>query len=241
MKGVRIHSIVRELCNENIDMIPFSPDLATFLARSLSPAKPKEVTLDTVNKRAIVLLDTDQVALAVGRGGQNVRLASKLTGYRIDLIKEGGEDIELSEFEEEFGIDIVDMLYAAGFKTAKQVLDADDDDLLRIEGLSKEKLAEIKEIMWKEFDEDEEIIVPGDDSTVVATPVATAVVAVVETAEEEDEEEVEEEELVADASVESDESDASDASDESDESDESETSEETEEPSSESTTKKSSK
>lgn len=188
MKGVRIHSIVRELCNENIDMIPYSPDLATFIARSLSPAKPKEVSLDLTNKRAIVLLDTDQVALAVGRGGQNVRLASKLTGFKIDLIKEGGEDIELSEFEEEFGFEIVDSLYAAGFKTAKQVLDADDEDLMAIAGMTLVKLNEIRDIMRKEFEEDEEIFV-SEDPNEPAPKVVVKAAPVVEEVEEEVEEE----------------------------------------------------
>ncbi|HZV11889.1 MAG TPA: transcription termination factor NusA [Candidatus Kapabacteria bacterium] len=164
MKGVRIHSIVRELCNENIDMIPFNTDPNIYVARALSPAKPKEVTINVAEKHAVVLLDADQVALAVGRGGQNVRLATKLTGYKIELVKEGGEDIELSEFEEEFGEDMVDALYEAGFKTAKQVLDADNEELLEVEGMTPERLNEIRDIMRKEFDEDEEIQVSENET-----------------------------------------------------------------------------
>ncbi|HET7152765.1 MAG TPA: transcription termination factor NusA [Candidatus Kapabacteria bacterium] len=164
MKGVRIHSIVRELCNENIDMIPFNEVPATYVARALSPAKPKEVSINAADKHAVVLLDADQVALAVGRGGQNVRLATKLTGFTIELVKEGGEDIELSEFEEEFGEEMVDALYEAGFKTAKQVLDADDEELLEVEGMTPERLTEIRDIMRKEFDEDEEIPVSDGET-----------------------------------------------------------------------------
>jgi N utilization substance protein A len=175
MKGVRIHSIVRELCNENIDMIPWNLDPATFIARSLSPARPKEVTVDAVAKTAQVLLSSDQVALAVGRGGQNVRLASKLTGYRIDLIKEGGEDIELTEFEEEFGAELVDQLYNAGFRTAKQVLDADDEELIgKLDGVDAERLAAVKETMRREFEEDEIVIAEEEESSEEAVPAAAA-------------------------------------------------------------------
>ena len=106
MKGVRIHTIVRELNNENIDVINYSDEARRFIPRALAPAKLKTIELNKEAKTANVLVAADQVSLAIGRNGQNIRLASKLTGYEINLIKEGGEDeydIDLVEFEEELG------------------------------------------------------------------------------------------------------------------------------------------
>ncbi|MFM8179082.1 MAG: transcription termination factor NusA, partial [Candidatus Kapaibacterium sp.] len=103
MKGIRIHSIVRELGNENIDVIEWSDDPVTFIKRALSPAKVRDLALDNEARTATVVVPDDQVSLAIGRNGQNVRLASRITGYTLTLIKEGGEDIELIEFREEIG------------------------------------------------------------------------------------------------------------------------------------------
>ncbi len=155
MKGVRIHSIVRELSNESIDVIPFDPDAKTFITRALSPAKIKEIAIDEETRTATVLVADDQVSLAIGRGGQNVRLAMKLTGYTIDLVKEGGEDIELIEFKDELGDSLYESLIMMDIETAKEFLRADEAKLLEIEGMTAQKLREIRAIMIVEFDENE--------------------------------------------------------------------------------------
>lgn len=155
MKGIRIHSIVRELNNENIDLIEYSDDMAVFVARALSPAKIKDISLNVDAKIATVTVTEDQVSLAIGKNGQNVKLASKLTGYSITLIKEGGEDIELIEFEEEMGPDIYDDLTDLGYETARDFLNGDIEELMEIEGMSKEMLIELRTIVLNEFDEEE--------------------------------------------------------------------------------------
>jgi N utilization substance protein A len=155
MKGVRIHSIVRELSNENIDVINYSPDPKQFVLRALSPARVKEITIDDETRTATVLVADDQVSLAIGKNGQNVRLAMKLTGYTIDLVKEGGEDIELEEFKEEIGDTLFENLTGAGISTAKEFLLAEEAVMLGIEGMSAEKLEEIRQAIIAEFDEEE--------------------------------------------------------------------------------------
>ena len=155
MKGVRIHSIVRELSNESIDVIPYDLDPKTFITRALSPAKIKEIAIDDDTRTATILVADDQVSLAIGRGGQNVRLAMKLTGFTIDLVKEGGEDIELIEFKDELGDTLYDSLIALDIETAKEFLRADEAKLLEIEGMTAQKLKEIRAIMIVEFDENE--------------------------------------------------------------------------------------
>ncbi len=164
MKGVRIHTIVRELNNENIDVINFSEQPEVFIQRSLAPAKLKGVQLDKETKTAQVVVAADQVSLAIGRNGQNIRLASKLTGFEINLIKEGGEDeydIELIDFKEELGEELYMKLINAGMDTAKEVIEAPNATLLAVEGLTQEKIDEIREMMRRdleeaEVDEDEE-------------------------------------------------------------------------------------
>ncbi|MBX7216825.1 MAG: transcription termination factor NusA [Candidatus Kapabacteria bacterium] len=155
MKGVRIHSIVRELANENIDVIPWSSDVKQFVTRALQPAKVKEIAIDTETRTATVVVPDDQVSLAIGKNGQNVRLAMKLTGYSISLVKEGGEDIELVEFREEVGDDLFKLLIEAEIETAKEFLKADPATLLSLEGMTPEKLEELRRIMMAEFEEDE--------------------------------------------------------------------------------------
>ncbi|MGA9121419.1 MAG: transcription termination factor NusA [Bacteroidota bacterium] len=179
MKGVRIHTIVRELNNENIDVISYSDDPITFIARSLAPAKLKSIELNEESKTANVLVAAEQVSLAIGRNGQNIRLASKLTGYELNLVKEGGEeeyDIDLTEFEEELGSEMIGKLAGAGFQTARDVLDATMDAMLAIEGMTEEKVAEIRAMLQKELDEaevdeDEE---ESAEAETPATPVALA-------------------------------------------------------------------
>jgi len=155
MKGIRIHSIVRELNNESIDVIEYSPDPRIYIARALSPAKVKEIILSPETRQATITIPDEQVPLAIGKNGQNVRLASKLTGYSITLIKEGGEDIELIEFREELGRDMYDKIINLGIDTAREFLDADVLELVKIDGMTKELLLELRQLMLTEFDEAE--------------------------------------------------------------------------------------
>lgn len=155
MKGVRIHSIVRELNNENIDLIEYSEDPKVFIARALAPAIVKDVQIEPETRHATVIVADDQVPYAIGKNGQNVRLAMKLTGFSITLVKESGEDIELSEFKEELGIQIYKELIDLGIQTAREFLAADPEKLLSIHGMSRDTLLELRQIMLKEFDEEE--------------------------------------------------------------------------------------
>ncbi|HLX12301.1 MAG TPA: transcription termination factor NusA [Bacteroidota bacterium] len=158
MKGVRIHSIVRELNNENIDVIHFTDDPVQYITRAMAPAKLKSITLDQAAKTATVTVDKDQVSLAIGRNGQNVRLAAKLTGYEINLIKEGVEeeyDMDLTEFREELGEPLIERLVEAGFTSARDIIDSHPDDLLEIDGMDKEKIASMKEMIRRELEEAE--------------------------------------------------------------------------------------
>ncbi|MBM2814987.1 MAG: transcription elongation factor NusA [Ignavibacteria bacterium] len=155
MKGIRIHSIVRELNNENIDLIEFAEDQKLYISRALAPAKVKDIQISPEVRSATVIVAEDQVPLAIGKNGQNVRLASQLTGYAITLIKEGGEDIELAEFAEEISKEIYDGLVAIGISTVREFLDFDFGQLLGVEGLTKDLLLEIRQSMLSEFDETE--------------------------------------------------------------------------------------
>lgn len=155
MKGIRIHSIVRELNNENIDVIEYSLDPKVFIAKALAPAKVKDIAVSPDTRSATVLVADDQVSLAIGRNGQNVRLASRLTGYNITLIKEGGEDIELIEFREELGREMYDNIINLGIDTAREFLEADMYELLSLPEMSKQTLLEIRQIILTEFDEQE--------------------------------------------------------------------------------------
>lgn len=156
MKGIRIHSIVRELNNENIDLVEYSDDPKLFISRSLSPAKIKDINISAETRTATVIVPDDQVSLAIGKNGQNVRLASKLTGYAITLIKEGGEDIDLTEFKEELGKEIFSQLEDLGIDTAREFLESDPEILLKIDGMSKDFLLEMRSIMLFEFEEEED-------------------------------------------------------------------------------------
>jgi len=158
MKGVRIHTIVRELNNENIDVINFSDQAEVYIQRSLAPSKLKGVAVNRESKTADVVVAADQVSLAIGRNGQNIRLASKLTGYEINLIKEGGEeeyDIELIDFREELGEELYMKLIEAGFDTANDVIKAETSALLAIPGLDEAKVNEIREMMKRDLEEAE--------------------------------------------------------------------------------------
>lgn len=153
MKGVRIHSIVRELANESIDVIPWAEDPAMFLARALSPAKLISVDLDEEHHTATALVSDDQVSLAIGKQGQNVRLASRLTGYQINLVKEARdeEDIELIEFRDELGLDLYTELIKARIDTAREFLDTPEEVLLKINGLTPERIVQVRGILSAEL------------------------------------------------------------------------------------------
>ncbi|MHB1049764.1 MAG: transcription termination factor NusA [Bacteroidota bacterium] len=156
MKGVRIHAIVRELNNENIDVINYTDDPQAFISRALAPAKLKEIKLDRENKKAIVTVAEDQVSMAIGKGGQNIRLASKLSGYDIQLVKEGSEyDIDLVEFKSELGDAVYAKFVEAGYETAKEVIDADISDLCEEIGLEEEKMKTLVDLIKKEYEEAE--------------------------------------------------------------------------------------
>lgn len=153
MKGVRIHSIVRELANESIDVIPWADDPTIFLARSLSPAKLISVNLDEETRTATVLVSDDQVSLAIGKQGQNVRLASRLSGYQINLVKEAREeeDVELIEFRDDIGADLYSELIRARIDTAREFLTTPNEELARIPGMTPERIAEIRQVLEAEF------------------------------------------------------------------------------------------
>jgi len=162
MKGVRIHAIVRELNNENIDVINYSEDPYTFIQKALAPAKLKKIEIDEELKKATVNADSDQVSLLVGRNGVNIRLAMKLTGYDIEVIREEKpfeeyeEDIELIDLKEELGEDIYELLINHRYDTAIEVLTAGPEKLKEIEALDEEKINEIIEIIKSQFEEEEE-------------------------------------------------------------------------------------
>jgi N utilization substance protein A len=161
MKGVRIHAIVRELNNENIDVVNYSEDPAVYIQRSLAPAKLKNLQIDTANKKAIVNADSDQVSMIVGRNGVNIRLAMKLTGYEIEIIREEKpfeeyeEDIELIDIKEDLGEEIYELLINNRYDTALEVLTAGPEKLMEIEGLDEEKANAIIEIIKGQFEEEE--------------------------------------------------------------------------------------
>ena len=155
MKGSRIHGIVRELRNENIDVINFTSNAQLFIQRSLSPAKITSIKLDDENARASVFLKPDQVSLAIGKGGHNIKLAGKLTGYEIDVFRESEddyEDVDLEEFADEIDHWIIDELKAIGCDTAKSVLELTVEDLVKRTDLEEETVREIVGILKSEFE-----------------------------------------------------------------------------------------
>jgi N utilization substance protein A len=183
MKGVRIHAIVRELNNENIDVINYSEDSLQFITKALSPAKLKTVEIDAENKKASVLVAADQVSLAIGKNGQNVRLASKLTGFDIQLIKEGGEeedeyDMDLSEFAEDLGDGLFHKFFDDNYKTARDVLDTPKETLVEHLGIDREKIDSIVEMLRKGLEEAE--IEDEEDNTENQAPAVAPTLPVVQ-------------------------------------------------------------
>ncbi len=154
MKGSRIHGIVRELGNENIDVINFTSNLQLFITRALSPAKITSITIDEEKKRAEVFLKPDQVSLAIGKGGFNIRLAGQLTGYEIDVYRDidEDEDVELSEFVDEIEPWVLKELKSIGCDTARSVLDLTVDEIVKRTELEEETAREVQRILREEFE-----------------------------------------------------------------------------------------
>ncbi len=154
MKGSRIHGIVRELGNENIDVINYTNNLQLFITRALSPARVTSIKINEETKRAEVILKPEEVSKAIGRGGHNIRLAGQLTGYEIDVFREGvEEDVELSEFSDEIEAWVIAELAKAGLDTAKSVLEQDVDDLVKRTDLEEETINDVVRILKEEFEE----------------------------------------------------------------------------------------
>ncbi|TVZ25781.1 NusA antitermination factor [Gillisia sp. Hel_I_86] len=153
MKGSRIHSIVRELGNENIDVINYTSNDQLFITRALSPAKIVSIKLDDETKRAEVILKPEEVSKAIGRGGHNIRLAGQLTGYEIDVFRDGGEeDVELKEFSDEIEDWVIAEFAKIGLDTAKSILEQDVNDLVRRTDLEEETVLQVIQVLRNEFE-----------------------------------------------------------------------------------------
>ena len=155
MKGSRIHGIVRELGNENIDVINYTSNVSLFISRALSPAKVSSITIDEDNNRAEVFLKPDQVSLAIGRGGTNIRLAGSISGYEIDVYRDvdDSEDVALTEFVDEIDGWIIDELKNIGCDTAKSVLELSATELVKRTDLEEETIREIQSVLKSEFED----------------------------------------------------------------------------------------
>jgi N utilization substance protein A len=156
MKGSRIHGIVRELGNENIDVINYTTNIQLYITRALSPAKVSSIKIDEEKKTAEVFLKVEEVSKAIGRGGHNIRLAGLLTGYELDVIREGlteeEDDVELREFSDEIEEWVIEEFEKIGLDTAKSILDQDIADLVRRTDLEEETVTEVVRILKAEFD-----------------------------------------------------------------------------------------
>ena len=157
VKGSRVHGIVRELCNENIDVINYSSNTQLFIQRALSPAKISSITIDQENRKAEVYLQPEEVSLAIGRGGMNIKLASMLTEYTIDVFRvvnesEADEDIYLDEFSDEIDQWVIDSIKAIGLDTAKAVLNAPREMLLEKADLEEETVDHLLSVLCAEFE-----------------------------------------------------------------------------------------
>jgi len=155
MKGSRIHGIVRELKNENIDVINYTNNLQLYIQRALSPAKITSIKLDDEKKTAAVYLKPDQVSLAIGRGGHNIKLAGKLTGYEIDVYREADEhdeDVDIEEFSDEIESWVIDEFKRIGLDTAKSVLALTVGELVKRTDLEEETIKEVLSILQAEFE-----------------------------------------------------------------------------------------
>lgn len=159
MKGSRIHVIVRELRNENIDVIAYTNNDQLYIQRALSPAKISSIRIDAVNRKAQVYLKPDQISLAIGKNGLNIKLASRLTNYEIDVFREldpNEEDVDLDEFNDEIEQWVIDELKRIGCDTAKSVLSLSADELERRTELDRSSIDEVISILAAEFDEEDD-------------------------------------------------------------------------------------
>ncbi|MBF4472223.1 MULTISPECIES: transcription termination factor NusA [Flavobacterium] len=160
MKGSRIHGIVRELGNENIDVINYTSNVQLYITRALSPAKVSSIKINEEAKRAEVFLKLEEVSKAIGRGGHNIRLAGQLTGYELDVIREGDvagttaddDDVELTEFSDEIEEWVIEEFAKIGLDTAKSILKHDVEDLVRRTDLEEETILDVIRILNEEFD-----------------------------------------------------------------------------------------
>ena len=154
MKGSRIHGIDRELGNENIDVINYTTNLQLYITRALSPARVTSIKINEETKRAEVILKPEEVSKAIGRGGHNIRLAGRLTGYEIDVFREGvEEDVELSEFSDEIEAWVIAEFAKAGLDTAKSILEQEVVDLVKRTDLELETIEDVVRILKEEFEE----------------------------------------------------------------------------------------
>jgi len=160
VKGGRIHGIVRELRNENIDIINYTSNISLYIARALSPAKVVSMEIDEENKSAVVYIEPTEISLAIGKNGANIKLAMQLTGYHLEVMREGGimdeDDIYLSEFADEIDQWILDILKNIGCDTARQVLRLSREELLERTDLEEETIDNVLRIMNEEFEKNEE-------------------------------------------------------------------------------------
>jgi transcription termination/antitermination protein NusA len=158
VKGSRIHGIVRELRNENIDIINYTTNIPLFIQRSLTPAKISNIELDHERKRAAVFLDADQVSLAIGKAGSNIKLATRLTGYEIDVYRNQAEyeidDVDLEEFSDVIEPWVIETFKNIGCDTARQVLELNAEELVRRTDLEEETVREVLRILAEEFEEE---------------------------------------------------------------------------------------
>ncbi|MFI0491084.1 transcription termination factor NusA [Flavobacterium sp.] len=160
MKGSRIHGIVRELGNENIDVINYTSNIQLYITRALSPAKVSSIKINEETKRAEVFLKLEEVSKAIGRGGHNIKLAGQLTGYELDVIREGDvagaaadeDDVELTEFSDEIEAWVIEEFAKIGLDTAKSILKQDVNDLVRRTDLEEETILDVMRILKEEFD-----------------------------------------------------------------------------------------
>jgi len=157
MKGSRIHGIVRELGNENIDVINFTDNIQLLITRALSPAKVSSIKINEDTKRAEVFLKLEEVSKAIGRGGHNIRLAGQLTGYELDVIREGStvendDDVELTEFSDEIDEWIIEEFAKIGLDTARSILGQNVNDLVRRTDLEEETILDVMRILKEEFE-----------------------------------------------------------------------------------------
>ena len=171
MKGSRIHGIVRELNQENIDVIPYTSNTSLYIQRSLTPARVSQIDLDIEGRRAKVYLEPDQVSLAIGKGGTNIKLASRLVGFEIDVYRNNEveiDDVDLEEFKDEIEMWVLESFKSIGCDTARSVLELNVDELIRRTDLEEETVRNVVAVLAAEFDD-----VDGAAPSKVAVPKVT--------------------------------------------------------------------